>query len=201
MEPKPLTKKDLPDLASVQASMTQVIGLFGSLCWPICLGGIELYKVSDFRGMGTFSHHSKSPWKSRPSWRQRSSAALMPLLTWSARANELGCGCRRRLAPRRQELQRRLQRARRLRPWLLPWLWPLRLAYGDVRGSLSWLLDHNGPEMPPSLRTRQKWIARKMTVTNGTNNTCNTYQRNSVSVPISLPPRSTNLTWSPNTGV
>ena len=28
----PVTKKDLPDLASVQASMTQVIGLFGSMC-------------------------------------------------------------------------------------------------------------------------------------------------------------------------
>ena len=27
--------------------------------------------------------------------------------------------------------------------------------------------DHNGPEFPPSLRTRQKWIAMKMTITNG----------------------------------
>ena len=28
-EPRPLTKKDLPDLASVQASMTQAFGLLG----------------------------------------------------------------------------------------------------------------------------------------------------------------------------
>ena len=31
-EPRPLTKKDLPDLASVQASMTQAFGLFGHMC-------------------------------------------------------------------------------------------------------------------------------------------------------------------------
>ena len=30
-EPRPITEKDLPELASVQASMTQVIGLFGSM--------------------------------------------------------------------------------------------------------------------------------------------------------------------------
>ena len=30
-EPMPVTKKYLPDLASVQASMTQVFGLFGSM--------------------------------------------------------------------------------------------------------------------------------------------------------------------------
>ena len=60
--------------------------------------------------------------------------------------------------------------------------------------------DHSGPEMPPSLRTRQKWIARKMTVTNGNNNTCNTYQRNKVSAPISTPPRSTKRTCEPMTG-
>ena len=59
----------------------------------------------------------------------------------------------------------------------------------------------SGPEMPPSLRTRQKWMARKMTVTNGSNSTWSTYQRNSVSVPISSPPSSTKRTWSPNTGV
>ena len=29
-EPRPITEKDLPELASAQASMTQVIGLFGS---------------------------------------------------------------------------------------------------------------------------------------------------------------------------
>ena len=60
---------------------------------------------------------------------------------------------------------------------------------------------HSGPEMPPSLRTRQKWMAMKMTMTNGSNSTCSTYQRSSVSVPISSPPSSTKRTWSPNTGV
>ena len=62
-------------------------------------------------------------------------------------------------------------------------------------------LDHSGPEMPPSLRTRQKWIAMKMTITNGSIRTCSTYQRRSVSVPISAPPRSTKRTWFPKTGV
>ena len=62
-------------------------------------------------------------------------------------------------------------------------------------------LAHSGPEMPPSLRTRQKWIAMKMTMTNGSISTCSTYQRSSVSAPISLPPSSTNRTCSPNTGV
>ena len=60
---------------------------------------------------------------------------------------------------------------------------------------------HSGPEIPPSLRTRQKWIAMKMTITNGRNNTCNTYQRSRVSEPISAPPSRTNLTSWPNTGV
>ena len=60
---------------------------------------------------------------------------------------------------------------------------------------------HSGPEMPPSLRTRQKWIAMKMTITNGSIRTCSTYQRSSVSVPISAPPSSTKRTWFPNTGV
>ena len=55
--------------------------------------------------------------------------------------------------------------------------------------------------MPPSLRTRQKWIAMKITITNGSIRTWSTYQRNNVSVPISTPPSSTNRTWSPNTGV
>ena len=54
--------------------------------------------------------------------------------------------------------------------------------------------DHNGPEMPPSLRTRQKWIAMKMTMMNGKNNTCSTYHRRSVSEPISAPPSSTKRT-------
>jgi hypothetical protein len=62
-------------------------------------------------------------------------------------------------------------------------------------------LFYSGPEMPPSLRTRQKWMAMKITMMNGNSSTCSTYQRNSVSVPISEPPSSTNRTWSPNTGV
>ena len=73
----------------------------------------------------------------------------------------------------------------------------LRPASGGVRGSRSWqpsLLGHSGPEMPPSLRTRQKWIAMKMTMTNGSNRTCSTYQRSSVSGPISAPPSSTKRT-------
>ena len=61
--------------------------------------------------------------------------------------------------------------------------------------------SHSGPEMPPSLRTRQKWIAMKMTITNGSMRTCRTYQRNNVGPPISAPPRSTKRTWLPNTGV
>ena len=55
--------------------------------------------------------------------------------------------------------------------------------------------------MPPSLRTRQKWMAMKITMTNGNISTCSTYQRSSVSVPISTPPSSTKRTWMPNTGV
>ena len=33
---------------------------------------------------------------------------------------------------------------------------------------------YRGPEMPPSLRIRQKWIARKMEATSGNKMTCNT---------------------------
>ena len=85
-----------------------------------------------------------------------------------------------------------------------PWPAPLRLACGGAPGSRSCRfasLDHSGPEMPPSLRTRQKWIAMKMTITNGSIRTWSTYQRRSVSVPISAPPRSTKRTWFPKTGV
>ena len=63
------------------------------------------------------------------------------------------------------------------------------------------LPTYSGPEMPPSLRTRQKWTAMKMTMTNGNSSTCSTYQRSSVSLPISLDPSSTYLTWVPKTGV
>ena len=70
----------------------------------------------------------------------------------------------------------------------------------SVMGSLA-PGHHSGPEMPPSLRTRQKWMAMKMTMTNGSISTCSTYHRSSVSVPISAPPSSTKRTWSPNTGV
>ena len=47
---------------------------------------------------------------------------------------------------------------------------------------------HSGPEIPPSFRTLQKWMAMKMTVMNGKNNTCSTYHRSRVSDPISAPP-------------
>jgi hypothetical protein len=77
------------------------------------------------------------------------------------------------------------------------------LAWPDAHGgrTCSSRLFYSGPEMPPSLRTRQKWMAMKITMRNGNSSTCSTYQRNSVSVPISVPPTSTNRTWSPNTGV
>ena len=48
--------------------------------------------------------------------------------------------------------------------------------------------------MPPSLRTRQKWTAMKITMTNGNISTCSTYQRSNVSPPISLRPSSTYFT-------
>ena len=60
---------------------------------------------------------------------------------------------------------------------------------------------YRGPEMPPSLRTRQKWMAMKITMTNGSMRTWRTYQRSRVLVLISEPPRSTKRTWFPNTGV
>jgi hypothetical protein len=65
-----------------------------------------------------------------------------------------------------------------------------------LRAGLGARLDarHSGPEMPPSLRTRQKWIAMKMTMMNGKNSTCSTYHRKSVSGPISAPPSSTKRT-------
>ena len=47
--------------------------------------------------------------------------------------------------------------------------------------------SYRGPLMPPSLRTRQKCTAMKMTITKGRNSTCSTYHRNNVSEPISAP--------------
>src|SRR5690606_31588014 len=74
--------------------------------------------------------------------------------------------------------------------------------FGDLgHGSVPRSSDHSGPEMPPSLRTRQKWMAMKITIVNGSSSTWSTYQRSSVSVPISAPPSSTKRTWSPKTGV
>ena len=61
--------------------------------------------------------------------------------------------------------------------------------------------SQRGPETPPSLRTRQKWIAMKTTMMNGRNSTCATYHRNKVLGPISLPSIITNRNCSPNTGV
>ena len=85
----------------------------------------------------------------------------------------------------------RLLVARRLRP--------LQQVFGDLGHetpirSAQRASHHSGPEMPPSLRTRQKWIAMKMTMMNGNSSTCSTYHRNSVSGPISAPPRSTKRT-------
>ena len=37
----------------------------------------------------------------------------------------------------------------------------------QLMGSAHLLAAYSGPEMPPSLRTRQKWMAMKMTMTNG----------------------------------
>ena len=45
-EPKPVTKKDLLDLASVQASMTQAFGLFGPMCSS--LNDLNYYKRVTF---------------------------------------------------------------------------------------------------------------------------------------------------------
>ena len=53
---------------------------------------------------------------------------------------------------------------------------------------------YRGPDIPPSLRTRQKWIAINITITKGNSSTCKTYHRSSVSVPISTPPSSTKRT-------
>ena len=47
-----------------------------------------------------------------------------------------------------------------------------------VRGSFA----YSGPEIPPSLRTRQKWTAMKMTMTKGNKSTWSTYQRSRVSI-------------------
>ena len=52
---------------------------------------------------------------------------------------------------------------------------------------------YSGPEMPPSLRIRQKWTARKITNTNGNASTWSTYQRNKVCGPTTTPPSSRKL--------
>ena len=70
-----------------------------------------------------------------------------------------------------------------------------------VRGSRSWQHSYNGPETPPSFRTRQKCTAMKITITNGNNSTWRTYHRRSVSLLISLDPKRTYFTDVPNTGV
>lgn len=59
---------------------------------------------------------------------------------------------------------------------------------------------HSGPEMPPSLRTRQKWTAIWMTITNGSASTCNVYHLISVTAPICTPPSSRNDTSLPTKG-
>ena len=71
---------------------------------------------------------------------------------------------------------------------------PFGAALQQVFGDFShWSIPspaYSGPLMPPSLRTRQKWIAMKMTMTNGSRSTCSVYQRRSVSPEISFEPSS-----------
>ena len=140
-------------------------------------------------------------------------ASAAPWPPSSARAGGPGCGWPPGAAasPGAGPLGRRGRGSagvrRRLCGGLAPSRGPPRLACAGVRGSRS--SDHprpvissqSGPLMPPSLRTRQKWMAMKMTITNGSISTCSTYQRSNVSVPISVPPRSTKRTWVPKTGV
>src|SRR5581483_3653847 len=64
-----------------------------------------------------------------------------------------------------------------------------------------WARGYSGPLIPPSFLTLQKWMAMKMTITNGNMSTWSTYHRNRVSVLISTPPNKTKRTWEPNTGV
>src|SRR5207249_10357271 len=66
-------------------------------------------------------------------------------------------------------------------------LGPLAQVLGDLSHS-SASSPYSGPERPPSFRTRQKWTAMKMTMTNGSISTCSVYHRSSVSVLISLLP-------------
>ncbi len=137
------------------------------------------------RRAGGLGGRRRRPWRGRP---------------WPARAGARG-SCSR---PRRR--RGRVGRGR----GLLGGLGGGRLGAG-LFGSLAEVLGdlghgvspptYSGPLMPPSLRTRQKWIAMKMTITNGSISTCSTYQRNRVSVPISAPPSRTKRTWFPNTGV
>ena len=75
----------------------------------------------------------------------------------------------------------------------------LEEVFGDVDHGAAPL--YSGPEMPPSFRTRQKWTAMKMTITNGNSSTWSTYHRSSVSLLISFEPSSTYFTELPNTGV
>src|SRR4051794_10242043 len=53
----------------------------------------------------------------------------------------------------------------------------------SMSGVLSSAIDQSGPEMPPSLRMRQKCTAISTAVTSGTAMTCRTYQRTSVPTP------------------
>ncbi len=64
----------------------------------------------------------------------------------------------------------------------------LQEMFGDLGHRL--VLPYSGPETPPSLRTRQKCTAMKMTITKGNNSTWSVYQRSSVSPLISLEPSS-----------
>ena len=76
---------------------------------------------------------------------------------------------------------------------LAGFLGALEQMFGDL-GHDDPCRHHNGPLIPPSLRTRQKWIAMKITVMNGKKSTCSTYHRSNVSGPISAPPSKTKRT-------
>ena len=75
---------------------------------------------------------------------------------------------------------------------LAPLLRPAEEMFGDFGHGTRSL--YSGPEMPPSLRTRQKWMAMKITMMNGNSNTWRTYQRSNVSLEISTPPSNTKRT-------
>src|SRR5207253_2812593 len=70
-----------------------------------------------------------------------------------------------------------------------------------IGGSLERSSHQSGPEMPPSLRIRQKWTAISTAVMSGMAMTWSTYQRTRVLSLISKPPISRKRVCSPTNGV